>query len=204
MARVNATTWCAIYLAARRFVQRFQSSANSNQKDYVLINNSGQLYMGEYEDCPDEEFLSTAKVNLFSPLLLSKVLLSLLKHTATKEHLTRIINITSIAGNMVLWHTCPSYMLSKVALIHMTKDIAQKHAKYNINVNSISPGMFESQLMRDSLNKEEYEQLGEMIPLHGLGNPMDIAGIVICLASEAGPYITGTNVVVDSEFLIKE
>ncbi|KAJ1928520.1 hypothetical protein EC988_010168, partial [Linderina pennispora] len=124
-------------------------------------------------------------------------LLPLLKRAATKERPARIINIASIAGTRVPAITYPAYMSSKAGLIHLTKDMAQKFAPDNITVNSISPGMFDSELLRSTMSEDAYTHLPDIIPLRRLGATRDIATTVIFLTSDAGSYITGADVVVD-------
>ncbi|ORX73847.1 NAD(P)-binding protein [Linderina pennispora] len=118
----------------------------------------------------------------------SGLFLPLLKRAATKERPTRIVNIASIAGHVAPNLAIPGYAASKAALVHMTKDMAQKFAEYNINVNSISPGLAE---------------LLKTIPMHKLGSPGDMAGTILFLSSDASAFLTGSDIVVDGGYIIK-
>ncbi|KAJ1938018.1 hypothetical protein FBU59_004575, partial [Linderina macrospora] len=115
----------------------------------------------------------------------------------------RIVNIASIAGSKVASQEYPAYISSKAGLIHLTRDMAQKFAKYNITVNSISPGAFDSQMLRDSMSEDRFAHFSDYIPLRRLGNSRDITGIIVFLTSDAGSYITGTNTILDGGIFIK-
>ncbi|KAJ1955539.1 hypothetical protein EC988_001823 [Linderina pennispora] len=169
---------------------------------HALINNCGRTYVANYKEHPDDEFLSTLQLNMFTPFLVSKTLLPLLKRAATKERPARIINITSIAGYRICVSTHPAYISSKAGLIHLTKDMAQKFAPDNITVNSISPGSFDSPMLRDSLPEDFFMQMPDLVPLRRLGNTIDITGTVVFLASDAGSYITGTDTILDGGVLV--
>ncbi|KAJ1958118.1 hypothetical protein EC988_000485 [Linderina pennispora] len=158
--------------------------------------------MTSYEGHPDDEFLGTIKLNLFSLFLLAKTLLPLLRQAASADNPARIINIASLAGCKVASQRYPAYMSSNAGLIHLTKDMAQKFAQYNITVNSISPGPFDSQMLRDVTTEEEYTHISDVVPLRRLGNTKDITGTVVFLASDAGSFITGTDTALDGGVFI--
>ena len=110
-----------------------------------------------------------------------------------------IINISSVAG-LVGGH--PDYMQtvgynsSKGAIISMTRDLATSWAPHDITVNAIAPGWFPTRMSGGLIEQFETRML-EGIPLHRFGNPEDLKGVVIFLASPAASYITGQTIIVD-------
>jgi len=117
----------------------------------------------------------------------------------------KIINIASMSGRIV---NKPQpqvhYNVSKAGVIMLTKSLAAEWAKYNVNVNSVSPGYTLTPLVRDLLkNQPEYaEYWKNLTPLGRFAEPADIVGAVIFLASEAANYITGHDLVVDGGYSI--
>src|ERR687884_2305836 len=110
-----------------------------------------------------------------------------------------IVNISSVAA-LVGGH--PDYMQtigynsSKGAVISMTRDLATSWAKHDITVNAIAPGWFPTR-MSGALIEQFEDRMLEDIPLHRFGNPEDIKGAILFLASPAANYVTGQTIVVD-------
>ncbi|KAJ1934547.1 NAD-P-binding protein [Linderina pennispora] len=182
----------------------------------VLVNNAGRYTNGDIETMPDQGFGNDLLLNLQRPFTVTQALLPLLKKTASAENPARVINVASISGNHVLLGTTYSYNASKAGLIHLTSDMAYKLAADHINVNSISPGMFPSRMLREPPadanplpNKvQDYWKnntltIQEMVPLGRTGSEQDIAGAIIYLASRASAYVSGINLVVDGGYLSK-
>jgi NAD(P)-dependent dehydrogenase (short-subunit alcohol dehydrogenase family) len=110
-----------------------------------------------------------------------------------------IINISSVAA-LVGGH--PDYMQtvgynsSKGAIISMTRDLATSWARHDVTVNAIAPGWFPTRMSSGLIERFE-ERMLEDIPLRRFGNPEDLKGVVVFLASPAAAYITGQTIVVD-------
>ncbi len=111
----------------------------------------------------------------------------------------KIINIASIAGVTVC--SDGTYGTAKAGVIHLTKILAQRWARYNINVNSIAPG-FTMTPMLAALPEKERQQLRNKIPLGHLQRPEDIGNAALFLASDAANYITGHNLVADGGYVL--
>ena len=92
------------------------------------------------------------------------------------------------------------YALGKSAIIHYTKYAAVHLAKKNIRVNTISPGPFPN--IETQKDKTFIKKLKKKVPLGRIGNPSEIAGSVVFLASDSASYITGHNLVVDGGWTI--
>ena len=90
-----------------------------------------------------------------------------------------------------------SYCTSKGAIINFTRDLAVSWAKYNITVNAISPGGFETEGTKDMITDYSMKKFKYIIPMGKLGKDDDLKGAAVLLASDASKYITGHNLVVD-------
>ncbi|ORZ11535.1 hypothetical protein BCR42DRAFT_421293 [Absidia repens] len=114
-----------------------------------------------------------------------------------------IILISSIAG-MIATKPQPQcgYNASKGAVTAMTKSLAQEWATRGIRVNSINPGYMMTELVEDltAANPDMYAKWKEYIPMGRLGNPDELNGAVIYLASDASSYMTGTHICIDGGY----
>lgn len=162
----------------------------------VLVNNSGATWGAPAEEMPLEKFDLVVQVNVRGTFLMSQ---AVGRRMIERGEGGRIINISSVAG---LMGGRPDYMqtigynTSKGALISMTRGLATSWAQHGINVNAIAPGWFPTKMSGGLIEKFEDEMLQD-IPLHRFGDPEDIKGAVLFLASPAAAYVTGQTVVVD-------
>jgi NAD(P)-dependent dehydrogenase (short-subunit alcohol dehydrogenase family) len=135
-------------------------------------------------------------INLKSPFFLTQKLLPLLTKSATHEDPARVINIGSIDGLHVNRLPTYSYGPSKAGLHHLTRILAAHLAERHVNVNAIAPGPFESKMMEHTLNKAR-DKIIRGVPRKRIGEPEDMAGAAMFLASRAANYITGVVLPVD-------
>ena len=134
-------------------------------------------------------------LNLKSPFFLTQALHPALKTAASRERPAKVINITSIDGlRLNPWDTY-SYHASKAALIYLTKRMAAQLVKDAINVTSIAPGAFASEMNRAA--RDHGEAVARNIPAKRIGLDEDMAGTAIYLASRAGDYVVGETIAVD-------
>lgn len=162
-----------------------------------LFNNAGIIRRASSEEHTEEDWDTVIDVNLKSVFLLSK----LVAQQMIEQGGGKIINtssVISVSGGK----TIPSYSASKGGISQLTKTMANDLAEYNINVNAIGPGYFETELTEPLVNDEERsEAILSRIPLDRWGKPEDLGGVAVFLASEASDYMTGTTVYVDGGWL---
>lgn len=110
-----------------------------------------------------------------------------------------IINTTSMSGHIInVPQQVGHYCTSKAAVIHLTKAMAVEFAPHNIRVNSVSPGYIRTELVEPLA---EYHALWEpKIPLGRMGQPEELSGLYLYLASEASSYMTGSDIVIDGGY----
>jgi NAD(P)-dependent dehydrogenase (short-subunit alcohol dehydrogenase family) len=114
-----------------------------------------------------------------------------------------IVNIASVEAHTILAHF-PVYTATKHALIGLTKATAADYAGHGIRINSLSPGVIATPLSMAEGQKETTDRLVARIPLGRIGQPEEIAASVAFLLSDLSPYTTGTDLVVDGAFLLRE
>ena len=162
----------------------------------ILVNNSGATWGAPPTDMPLEKFDQVIAVNVRGTFLMSQ---AVGRRMIERESGGAMINISSVAG---IVGGKPDYMQtvgynsSKGAIISMTRDLATSWAEHGITVNAIAPGWFPTR-MSGGLIEEFEERMLEDIPLGRFGNPEDLKGVAVFLASPAAAYITGQTIVVD-------
>ncbi len=170
--------------------------AEREQALHVLVNNAGANWgapMAEYPDAAWDKVLAT---NLKSPFFLTRRCLPLLEEAASAADPARVINIGSIDGIKPPILETYAYSASKAALHHMTRVLARQLAPRHITVNAVAPGPFESKMMAATLERFRDAIVGSC-PLGRIGEPGDMAGVALYLASRAGAYVTGAVIPVD-------
>ena len=163
---------------------------------HILVNNAGATWGAPLAEYPDDAFDKVMNLNVKGIFHLTRFLVPQLEKAGTQADPARVINIGSVDGLQVPSLETYAYSASKAAVHHMTRVLAHQLAPKHITVNAIAPGPFESKMMAETLRRS-----GEMIkasnPLGRIGQPSDVAGTAIFLASKAGAYITGTVIPVD-------
>jgi len=173
------------------------ASVLSEREDHldVLVNNAGATWgapMSEYDDTAFERVLA---LNVKGVFHLTKFLRPLLEAQATPDEPSRVINIGSIDGLRVPAMESYAYSSSKAAVHQLTRHLA-KYLAPLVTVNAIAPGPFESKMMRATLEAFG-EAIAEQAPMKRIGQPSDMAGAAIFLASRAASYVTGVVLPVD-------
>ena len=169
--------------------------AEREEKLDILVNNAGAAWGAAFADFPEVGWDKVMDLNIKSPFFLTQALLPQLKAAATPAQPAKVIMITSIDGiRLNPWDTY-SYHASKSGLIYLTKRIAAELVKDQINVTSIAPGAFASDMNRAA--RDHGEAVATRIPSKRIGVPEDMAAAAIYLASNAGNYVVGDTITVD-------
>jgi len=163
---------------------------------HVLVNNAGANWGAPLEEYPDSAWDKVLALNVKSVFHLTVACLPMLEKAVRPDDPARVINIGSIDGIQVPLLETYAYSASKAALHHMSRVLAMKLADKRITVNAVAPGPFESKMMAATLDKFRDAIVGSC-PLGRIGEPEDMAGVAIYLASRAGAYVTGTVIPVD-------
>ena len=117
----------------------------------------------------------------------------------------KIVNIASISGRVVnKYFHGGSYEVSKAALMMLTRTLATEWAPYNISVNAIAPGYYDTQPNRDFFAQEAdlYQRVLDLIPLRRLGNLEELTDLVLMLASDTANYMTGSTITIDGGYTL--
>ena len=159
--------------------------------------NAGITRDGLFVRMSDEDWDRVLEVNLTAAVRLTREL----AHPMMRRRFGRIVNISSIVGVMGNPGQA-NYCASKAGMIGFSKSLAQEIASRNVTVNSIAPGFIESQLVPEAEKTPEREAaIIARTPLRRQGQPEEIAGTAIFLASEAARYISGAIIPVDGAYL---
>ncbi len=111
----------------------------------------------------------------------------------------RIVNISSIWGTISKEYRA-SYSSSKFGLVGLSLSAAAELAKYDVLVNTVSPGFTLTDLTREVLGETEMVKIAKTIPIGRMATPSDISKVVMFMASNQNNYISGQNIVVDGGF----
>ena len=163
----------------------------------ILVNNAGIIRRGKLEAATARaDWDATMAVNLDGPYNMVTAFLDQLK--ATKGS---IINIGSIQSFVALPNSA-AYTTSKGGVRALTKALAIELSPQGVRVNAIGPGMIATPLNADARQNPDYmANFAQRIPLGRLGEPADIAGPAVFLASDLARYVTGVTLPVDGGFL---
>ena len=175
-----------------------------NQPLHILVNNAGASWGAPYDTYPESAFDKLFALNVSAAFFLTRDLTSLLQRSAAQTDPARVINIGSMDGLHVpqLIQTGTfAYSASKAAIHHLTRTLAVELGPKHITVNAIAPGFFESKMTAEVL-KQHGDAIIDACPLGRIGQPEEMAGIAIYLASRAGAYTNGAVIQVDGGTLL--
>jgi gluconate 5-dehydrogenase len=163
----------------------------------ILVNNAGVQVRGALEEFRDEDWQKIISVNLTGAYLVAKAVVpSMIKRKSGK-----IINIGSVQNELGRPGIAP-YAASKGGLKMLTKGMAVDWAKYNIQVNGIGPGYFKSEMTQALYENPEFDAwLCERTPSKRWGDPEELIGALLFLASDASSYVNGHMIYVDGGLL---
>lgn len=166
----------------------------------ILVNNAGVLHVGTAESHTEAEFDETYQINVKGVWLMCKAAIPHLRRAGGGS----IVNLSSVAGLMGIANRV-AYGASKGAVTIMTKGMAADLAANGIRVNCICPGVVETDLVADVINKAPNPELVRktriaLHPLGRFGDPQDIAGCAVYLASDESSWVTGAAFPIDGGY----
>jgi 2-deoxy-D-gluconate 3-dehydrogenase len=166
----------------------------------ILVNNAGTIHRDAAEDFRLEDWQRVLQVNLTSVFQLSQLVGRALLARKTGGKIINIASLLSFQGGIRV----PAYAASKGGVAQLTKALANEWAPHDIQVNAIAPGYFATTnteaLQADPIRSR---QILERIPAARWGQPQDLAGAALFLASHASDYVTGTVLTVDGGWMAR-
>lgn len=165
----------------------------------VLINNAGINARNPILEYDEETWDLVQSTNLKAPFLCAK---AVVPHMI-KQRFGRIINIASMMGKVALAERS-AYCSSKGGLIQLTKVMALEWAEHNITVNAVCPGPFATEMNQVVINNPQTNQYFlNHLPVKRWGQPDELAGLILYLASDMSSFMTGSAIDIDGGWTIE-
>jgi 2-deoxy-D-gluconate 3-dehydrogenase len=164
----------------------------------ILVNNAGTIARAAAEETTLEDWQQVVQVNLTSVFQLSQLAARDMMARNAPGKIVNVASLLSFQGGVRV----PAYAASKGGVAQLTKALANEWAPKGIQVNAIAPGYFAT-TNTEALRADETRnrQILERIPAARWGNPQDLAGAAVFLASAASDYVTGTVLTVDGGWM---
>lgn len=160
----------------------------------ILVNNAGINIQQWALEVTEEAWDAILDTNLKGTFFVSQ---AVAKQAMVPQRRGKIINVASQMG-LVGYYYRAAYCASKAGVVNLTRVLAVEWAKYNINVNAIAPTFIHTPLTKPMLEDEAFKQdVLARIPLGRFGQPADVVGAVVFLASPASDLVTGHTLLVD-------
>lgn len=175
-----------------------QEVINSFGKVDILLNNAGIAVRGGVHELSEEDWDQSMNINVKGIYLVSKYIIPEMQ----KNNYGKVVNISSVnafvadKNDAFIRH---SYNASKSAVLGLSKGMAASYAKYGITVNTICPGLFESEMTSDTLFKSDafLSAYNHVCPTNRPGQRGELNGTILYFSSDASSYVTGEHIIVD-------
>src|SRR5256885_579302 len=160
----------------------------------ILVNNAGIAPENLAENVVEKDFDATLAINLKGTFFASQAAGRIM----IRQKYGRIINMSSQAGFAAL-PTESIYCMTKAGIAHLTKCLAVEWGKYNITVNAVAPTFIHTPRTEEylAIPANRADPIERIAALHGIGEPMEVAGAIVFLASDAASLITGHTMLID-------
>lgn len=156
----------------------------------ILVNGAGNLRPTPVIDIPEAEWDSIINVNLKGTFLCSQAVLTGMRGTGWG----RIVNLSSTAGKNVSTVGGAHYTAAKAGILGFTRHLAKEEAAHGITVNSVCPGLIDTQMVHQTIDEVRMAAYANSFPIPRLGTPEEVADLIAFLASDKAAYITGASV----------
>ena len=176
-------------LKSESSVKSAVSEINSFNKNInFIVNNGAVIHNKLFQMTKIEEFYDTFKINFFNQVLFTQ---GLMRNLIKKKEGSIVFLSSSAAKDGNLGRS--AYSSSKSALTSFSKVLSRELGIYGIRVNSISPGLTNTEMMKQSTSPDSLENILKDIPLKRIGEPIDISNFILFLVSDYSKYITGQD-----------
>ena len=155
----------------------------------ILINNAGVLRPTAVIDIDEKEWDWVVAVNLKGTFLFSQAVLKIMR----KNNWGRIVNFSSTAGKNISTVGGAHYTSAKAAILGFTRHLAKEEAGHGITVNSVCPGLIDTEMVRNTIDPVKTQKYADSFPISRLGEPEEVAELVAFLCSNRAAYITGES-----------
>ena len=164
----------------------------------IVVNNAGTVARGPSLELDEAAWNGVLDVNLSGVFRVAQASAREMVRSGTRG---TIINIASILGLRVRAQVA-AYAASKAAVVQLTQALALEWAEHGIRVNAIAPGYFETDINRELLRSAAGQAIVARIPQQRVGQPRELDGLLLLLASDASSYMTGAVIPVDGGHLV--
>jgi 2-deoxy-D-gluconate 3-dehydrogenase len=166
----------------------------------VLVNNAGMIRRAPAAETTAEDWHEVIALNLTAPFFLAQAFARALLQEEARGSIVNVVSMNSFHGGMQV----PAYTASKHGLLGITRALANEWTERGIRVNGIAPGWMATELtaaLREDPARDE--ALLARLPIGRWGEPADLAGAVVYLASDASSYVSGSFIAVDGGYLAR-
>jgi 3-oxoacyl-[acyl-carrier protein] reductase len=166
----------------------------------VLVNAGAIILRQEFEQISPTDIHRLVDVNMAGPIYITQAAASAMKKNRSGG---RIILLSSQGAHTGGYVGSTLYAMTKAAVVSLVKSLARELAPYNINVNSIAPGVVDTPMIRNDVSQEALDAFMKMVPLGRIAQPREIADCCLFLASDWASYVTGHTLDVNGGQLMR-
>ena len=164
----------------------------------LLVNNAGAIQGFGALRMSAEDWTVTLEANLTGSFLCARHAAAAMVEGGRGGAIVNVGSVYSLIGTPAV----PHYAAAKAGVVGLTHSLAVELAPHGIRVNAILPGVYDTEMSRQNISEERREEMSRRIPSHRWGDPQELVGPLVFLASDAASYVTGACLPVDGGFLI--